>query len=74
MRLLTPATSHTYLAGSGRLWSNLKAGVVQRRRMIEQLLASSSDENALAEFLVDYSSLVDPEVGFENSLAPVCYR
>lgn len=52
MRLLTPATSHTYLAGSGRLWSNLKADVVQHRHMVEQLLASSSDENVLAEYLV----------------------
>ena len=34
-RLLTPATSHTYLAGPERLWSNLKAGVALHRHMVE---------------------------------------
>lgn len=44
--------------------------------MVEQLLASSSDENVLAEYFVDHYRLVDkaPEMIPENSLAPVCYR
>ena len=52
VRLLTPATSHTYLAGPGRPRSNLKAGVVQHKRMVELNPASSSDEIVLAEYLV----------------------
>lgn len=52
MRLLTPATSHTYLARPGRLWSNLKAGVAQHRHVAEQVLASSSDGSTFAEYPV----------------------
>ena len=52
MRLLTPATSHTYLARPGRLWSSLKADVAQHRHTVEQALASFSNESVFAEYLV----------------------
>ena len=47
MELLTPATSHTCLAGPGRLRSNLMAGVAQHRHMAERFLASSCHEAPL---------------------------
>ena len=47
-RLLTQATSHTYLAGPERLWSHLKVSVARHRRMVEWILVSSLDESVFA--------------------------